>query len=128
MQGRFAESCRQACEQQGWELLPTGVLVRCGEDRRQLVAIEFFEFDQEELVRISSVMGEVASLRRDQLAIALSSNMHLAHGAMAIQGDSLCLVDTLPSDASAEEVAACIDYLARSADEYERLVYGADVH
>ena len=128
MQGRFADSCRAACANQGWELLPTGVLVLLGDGRRQLVSIEFFEYQEEELVRLWSATGPVSALSREQLATALDSNMHLAHGALAIKDDDLCLVDTLPGDADENDVAACIEFLARSADEYERVVFGTDVN
>jgi len=129
MQGRFAEKCREVCERHDWELLPTGVLVRFGDGRRQLVSLEFFEYEQEELVRFSSTIGPVEELSRERLLTVLRSNCELAHGGLAIQDEDLCLVDTLLiEDADVHAVAASIEYLARSADEYERVIYGTDDH
>ena len=129
MQGRFAEKCREVCETHNWELLPTGVLVRFGDGRRQLVSIEFFEYEQEELVRLSSIIGPVEQLSRGGLVTALRANGELAHGALAIRDEDLCLVDTLLiEDADVHAVAASIEFLARSADEYEEVLYGTDEH
>ena len=129
MQGRFAEKCREACESHDWELLPTGVLVRFGDGRRQLVSLEFFEYEQEGLVRFSSIIGPIEVLSRERLLTALRVNAGLAHGALAVQDDDLCMVDTLLiEDAEVSAVAASIEYLAQAADEYERVIYGTDNH
>ena len=125
----FADLCRQVCEAQNWELLPTGIVVRWGDGRHQLVSLEFFEFQREELVRLSTIIGRVELLSRAQLEMALESNAGLAHGALAIQNGHLCMTDTLMVMASgAAEIEAAIAYLARAADEYERSIFGTDEH
>jgi hypothetical protein len=125
----FAELCRQVCNAHNWELLPTGVVVRWGDGRHQLVGLEIFEFEREELVRLSTTIGEMEQLSRDQLTVALKTNAKLAHGALAIKNDQLCMIDTLLiSDTGAGELGAAIEYLAREADEYERAIYGTDDH
>ena len=127
MKGPFADKCRQVCEAHDWELLPTGVFVRFGDGRGQLVRLEFFEHELEELVRFSSVIGAIDSLSRERLVTALRANSGFAHGGLAIIDDDLCVVDTLIiAGAEARAVAAVIEYLARSADEYERIVFGVD--
>lgn len=123
----FSDLCRQVCESLNWELLPTGIVVRWGDGRHQLVSLEFFEFEREGLVRLSTTIGKIAELNREQLMTALRSNAELAHGALAIQGNNLCMTDTLMVAVSGPaEIEAAIEYLARTADEYERTIYGTD--
>jgi hypothetical protein len=123
----FADACRLVCEEQGWELLPTGIVVRWGDGRHQLVSLEHFEFEREELVRLSTRIGESDHLGRDQLALALETNSGLAHGALSISENHLCMTDTLlVSSADGSHIAAAVEYLARQADEYERAIYGTD--
>ena len=125
----FAESCRIVCEQHNWELLPTGIVVRWGDGRHQLVSLEFFEFEREELVRLRSVIGPVNELRKEQLVSALRANAVLAHGALAIRGNELCVIDTLMlADADTAEIEAAIEYIARTADQYESAIFKSDVY
>jgi hypothetical protein len=125
----FAESCRHVCQAHNWELLPTGIVVRWGDGRHQLVSLEFFEFEREELVRLCSVIGPVSALHREQLVSALRANAVLAHGALAILGDDICVTDTLMvTDADAGEIEAAIEHMARTADQYERTLFGTDVN
>jgi hypothetical protein len=129
LEARFAEKCREVCDAHHWELIPTGVLVRFGDGRRQVVSLEFFEFEQQELVRLSSAIGPVADLSRDELATALRSNAEIAHGALAIMDEELALVDTLLIEGlEVSALAATIEFLATSADEMERVVFQADSH
>lgn len=125
----FADRCRQVCASHDWELLPTGIMVRWGDGRRQLVRLEHFESERESLVRLSTTIGDVGRLGRSRLVQALETNATLAHGALAIQDGALCMTDTLMLETSdAEEIEATIDYLSRRADEYEQLLFGGDEH
>jgi hypothetical protein len=125
----FAEHCRHVCASQNWELLPTGIVVRFGDGRHQLVALEFFEYLREELVRLSTTIGPVESLGRSQLVLTLETNSRLPHGAFSIRGGNLCMTDTLMIETSGPaEIEAAVDYLARTADEHERLLFGSDEH
>ncbi len=123
----FAEHCRHVCAAQNWELLPTGIVIHFGDGRHQLVRLEFFEYRREELVRLTTTIGPVEALGREQLALALQTNAAIPHGALAIRGDVLCMTDTLMLEASgAAEIEAAIEYLAGAADEYERSLFGTD--
>lgn len=125
----FADLCRQVCASQNWQLLPTGIHVQWGDGRHQLVRLEFFESGREALVRLSSTIGDVDGLSREQLGRALEANATLAHGALAIMTNELCITDTLMLENSdAAEIEAAVDYLARRADEYERMLFGTDEH
>lgn len=126
-QHAFAEHCRRVCESQNWELLPTGIVVRFGDGRHQLVGLEFFEYQREALARLSSTIGAAAALSRAQLVLSLEMNARLPHGAFSIQGGNLCMTDTLMIETSGPaEIEAAVDYLARTADEHERLLFGSD--
>ena len=123
----FSELCKQVCDSQKWELLPTGIVVRWGDGRHQLVSLEPFEFEREELVRLWSIIGDVADLSREQLVTALRANSLLPHGALAIRSEQLCMADTLMlAEAGVDEIKAAIEFLARSADDLERNLFGTD--
>lgn len=129
MEPAFAAKCRDVCAAHDWELIPTGVLVRFGDGRQQLVSIEFFEFERQELVRFASAIGPVARMQGDELVTALRTNAEIAHGALAIVDDDLALVDTLLIEGlETTALAATIEFLATSADEFERVVFRTDDH
>lgn len=128
-QESFAQICRSVCDAQGWELLPTGIVVRWGDGRHQVVSLEFFEFENQNLVRLFTTIGDIPDLSRDRLAMALRVNAGLAHGAIAIKYDELCMTATLVlEDADPGEVESVVSYLARTADYYERAFFGTDEH
>ena len=125
----FGQICERVCAEEGWELLPSGIRVTGPTGRRQLVALEFFEFESEELVRLSTIIGRAGSLRKDRLLSALRVNAGLAHGALAVMHDDLVMTDTLMlRDADPGEIRASIAYLSQTADEYEKLIFGTDQH
>lgn len=128
-QQQFGELCRKVCAEQGWELLPSGVVVNWPDGRHQLVSLEFFEFRQEELVRLYSIIGSSRGLSAERLATALRVNATLAHGAIAVRDDDLIVVETLMlRDADPGEIEASIAYLAETADFYERMIFATDEH
>jgi hypothetical protein len=128
-QHSFPDLCRRICSEQGWDLQPGGVHVSLDHGRHQVVALEIFEHEREELVRFSSTIGEAGKLTPVRLTIALRINAELAHGAFAVKDDQLVMVETLLlEDADPGEVEAAIRYLARTADYYERVIFETDVH
>ncbi len=128
-QEAFGQICRRVCDQQGWELLPTGVNVKWADGRHQMVSLEFFEFEKEELVRIYTTIGGIGDLTSERLVIALRTNADLAHGALAVRDDQLIMTDTLMlDDADPGEIEASISYLAKTADYYERMLFDIDEH
>ncbi len=125
----FGRICQRVCQEQGWRLLPSGVEVRWRDGRHQVVSLEFFEFEDEELVRLYTTIGPVERLDPRRLLMALRINGTLAHGALAVRDDALVMIDTLPvEDGSAGEVEASIRYLAGTADRYEKTLFGTDEH
>jgi len=125
----FARLCERVCEEQGWKLLPTGVELRWPDGRHQLVALEFLDSEDDDLVRFSTVVGQTRSLKPDRLMLALQANARLAHGALALRDEQLIMTDTfLLADVDAAQIRASIAYLARTADDYERIFFEADEH
>lgn len=126
---RFGEICKRVCKERGWELLPSGIVVRFADGRHQVVSMEFFEFRDEEQVRLYSTIGRAGELGNESLVTALRVNATLAHGALAVREDDLVVVETLIlRDADPSEIEASISYLAETADYYERMVFGRDEH
>jgi hypothetical protein len=126
-QQRFAETLKRVCQDRGWDLLISGVRVSWANGRQQLVEIEFFPFEQEELVRLYTTIGSVETLNTVRLTIALSINAELAHGCFAVKNDHLVMTDTLMiRDADYGEIEASIKYLAETADHYEKTIFETD--
>jgi hypothetical protein len=123
----FPQLLRQVCRESSWELLPSGVRVSTPEGRHQLVELEFFQFKDEDLVRLHTTIGELEELSPTRLKIALHINADLAHGCLAIKRDQLVMADTLMlKDADYGEIEASISYLAETADHYEKTIFGTD--
>jgi hypothetical protein len=128
-QQHFAQLLERSCRERGWELLPTGISVSWPNGRRQLIELGFFEFKDEELVRLFTTIGEVDGMSALRLTVALRTNAELAHGCLAIHEDHLVMTETLMlRDARSEEIEASISYLAETADHYERTIFGTDLY
>ena len=125
----FGQTCERVSERQGWEVLPSGVRVDLPGGRRQVVSLEFFEFESQELVRLYTVIGAADALPTERLVLALQINARLAHGALAVRDGELIMANTLLlQDADAPEIEASIAYLAETADYYEKTLFGTDQH
>jgi len=126
-QEHFAQILKRVCRDRGWSLLPTGVHVNLPNDRGQLIEIEFFQFKDEELVRLFTTIGDVDGMSAVRLTVALRLNTELAHGCLAVHEDHLVMTDTLMlRDADAAEIEASIGYLAENADYYEKTIFETD--
>jgi hypothetical protein len=125
----FSNLCRRVCQEQGWELRPSGVHVDLSDGRHQVVELEVFQHEQDELVRFFTTIGKTENLTPVRLTIALRINCELAHGAFAVKNDNLVMVETLMlEDADPSEIEASIRYLAETADYYEKAIFEQDVH
>jgi hypothetical protein len=123
----FPKLLRQVCQERSWRLLPSGVRVPTSEDRHQLVELEFFQFKDEDLVRLHTTIGELEELSPTRLKIALHVNADLAHGCLAIKKDHLVMTDTLMlKDADYGEIEASIGFLAETADHFEKTIFETD--
>lgn len=125
----FEALCDRVCRRTGWELLPNGVRVHWEDGRHQLVALEFFEHGEGEFVRFSTRIGPVDRLDEERIFMALRVNAGLPHGALAVMHDALVMLDTqILEDADENRVQASVDYLARTADSYEKTLFGTDAY
>ena len=126
-QEAFPKILKQVCLERNWELFPSGVQVSWPSGRRQLVELEFFQFKDEDLVRLFTTIGQLKDLTPVRLKIALRINADLAHGCLAVKSDHLVMTDTLMlRDADYGEIEASIKYLAETADHYEKTIFETD--
>lgn len=125
----FANILRKVCAERGWELLPSGVNVKHPDGRHQVIHFELFDSGEREGVRLTSMIGEAKSMSPEQMEQALRANMDLAHGALALKDDELCLTETLSLDeAEAGEIESAVAFMAELADTYEKILFGTDRH
>ncbi len=125
----FNSTLQGICADRSWSFEPGCVEIQFADKRRQRVAFEFFSFEGRELVRIHSVIGSTRKIDSDRLNTALGLNFRLPHGALAIYKDDLVMVDTLMvQEAGPAEITAAIAYLAETADQYEKTMFGPDVN
>ncbi len=125
----FSSVCRHICEEQGWDLLPSGVQITWPDGRHQIVSLEIFQHEDEDRVRLFTTIGETADLTPVRLTIALRINAELAHGAFAVKDDDLVMVDThLLAGADPTAIEASIRFLAETADYYEKAIFETDEH
>jgi hypothetical protein len=107
--------------QQATITLPSG--------RRQVLTFERFLFEGEDMLRIFTAVGPVASLSEIQLNAVLGLNSSLAFGALAIVGDDLVMTDTFLLNGDChDQLAYSMSFMAETADRYEREIYHTDVH
>jgi hypothetical protein len=129
MSNQFRGICEQVCQEQGWTLQGNGVRVPLPEDRSQVVELETFEYEDETLVRLTTVIGGAAALSEVRIRAALELNARLPHGAFAVRSGDLVMTETLLlEDADATELEASLRYLAVTADRYEEQLFDTDEH
>lgn len=125
----FAEILRDLCSQRDWELLPSGVNVIYADGRHQVISFEIREFEERLRVRLATTIGGAKELRTEQLEQALRANFDLAHGALALDGDELRMIDTLPlEEVGPGEIESAVVYLAQMADYYEQSLFHTDTY
>ena len=123
----FDRACEALCGDEGWHWAGDAIEVPTDEERHQRVSIEFFEFEDEELVRLYTVIGSSDRIHPLKLTQALRLNFGLPHGALGLRGDDLVMIDTLMVEgADAEEIAASVEYLAETGDHFEEKLFGSD--
>ena len=121
------EIFQKVCEKHGWSQNEYEVQLDLEGGRKQKVSFELFVYEKDQMGRIYSVVGDANILSETQLRSALGINNGLAHGALAIRSGELVVSDTfLMSDADEGEVEASIRFLAKTADRYEKVLFGSD--
>ena len=123
----FARLTARVCRENGFALEPGGARVSLPESRTQLVAMEHFEYLERERVRLWTRIGPGSDIGHVQMEAVLRVNARLPHGALGLRDESLVLCHTLAVDeVGADEIEAAIRFLAETADEYERTIFGTD--
>jgi hypothetical protein len=117
------------CAARGWVRRGSQIELPLAGGRTQRIELETFSDTDRERVRITTGVGAVASLAPDRLRDALRVNNGLAHGAIAIRGANLVLTDTFPAHGvTPEDVEKALRFLAETADLYELVLFGTDLH
>ena len=115
------------CRREGWPLDGNAVSVPLPGGRHQRITVEVIVEDDEELLRLHTRIGDAIVLTETRLRAAMRMNARLRLGALAIDGDSLAMVDVLLlRKADPDEVRATVLYLARKADEFELALFESD--
>ncbi len=118
---------------QGWEARQDdgrpGLAVPLARGRTQFVWITEFTDAGREMVRFTTRIGKVAGLGESRFRAALEVNLRIPHGCLAVDGEHMVLTETRRLDAAAPgDSGEAVQFLARQADAYERLIFGTDTH
>jgi len=97
--------------------------------RKQFVAVSEFKDDSQAMVRFTTQIGPADRLEPTRLRSALELNLRLPHGCLAVDGKHLVMTVTRPlQTTTAQTSATAVEFIARQADQYEKLIYQTDVH
>ncbi len=121
----------QAAIDGAWEMgdgsSPAAVLIPQSDGRNQRVFVLEFEVENAARIRVTSVIGPAGD-STTRLRSALSLNLNLPEGAIALDGEKLVLTETLLlTTTTPETFAAAIRFVATNADRYERILFKTDV-
>jgi diaminopimelate epimerase len=121
----FARLTERVCRENGFALELGGARVSLPEARTQLVALEQFEYLERERVRLWARIGPEADIGHVRMEAALRANAGLPHGALGLRDESLILSHALALDeVGADELEAAIHFLAETAGDYEKTIFG----
>lgn len=126
---RFTETLARVCERNQWTSDANTVDIGFDSGRRQSVRLEFFDFEEREIVRFFTTIGDAERIDPLRLSQGLRVTFGLPHGALALHKNDLVMVDTLMiADADDGEIEAILQYLAETADHFEQTMFGGDAH
>ena len=120
-------------ELKGWATVTekghTALCVPQSGNRHQSVRLTPFTNADHPMVRFTTEIGLADRLEIGRLRSALELNYRLPFGCLAIEGDQLVLTETRPLKTTTPQTSGdAIDFLARQADQYEKLIFKTDVH
>ena len=127
------ELVSQIARDRGWEAREDdgrlGLAVSLERGRTQFVRFAEFADAGQKRVRFSTRIGKIAGLGEARFRAALEVNFRLPHGCLALDGEHMVLTETWSLDAAAAGASSeAVEFLARQADSYERLIFGTDTH
>ena len=121
------EVFQKVCDKNGWSMDGNAAEITLDDGRRQRVFVEVFSHEDDKMARAFTVIGSSEALSQTRAQSALGLNFGLSHGALAIHDGNLVMTDTfLIKDADEDEVEASVRFLSKTADRYEKLIYGTD--
>jgi hypothetical protein len=98
-------------------------------NRRQVVAISQFKDEEHAMIRFTTLIGGTDRLEAARMRSALELNLRLPHGCLAFDGTQLVMTETRPLKTSTPETTGdALEFMARQADTYEKLIYNTDEH
>jgi hypothetical protein len=117
----------------GWKAVRekgiAGLAIPQAGNRKQVIAVSQFEDEGRAMLRFTSRIGETDDLEQSRLLSALKLNIRMPHGCLAVDGTHLVMTETRPLQTSSPETTGdTLEFMARQADQYERLIYKTDVH
>jgi len=106
-----------------------GFEVPQADSRKQFVAVSEFRDESQPMVRFTTRIGPADRLDPKRLRSALELNSHLPHGCLAVDAGHLVMTNTRPLKTTTPETSGkVIEFIARQADQYEKLIFQTDVH
>jgi hypothetical protein len=98
-------------------------------NRKQSVAVTEFKDEGQAMLRFTTRIGKTDKLEPERMRTALKLNLRLPHGCLAVDGTQLVMTETRPLKTSTPETTGdALEFMARQADQYEKLIYKTDVH
>jgi hypothetical protein len=98
-------------------------------NRKQVIAVSEFKDEGQAMLRFTTQIGKTDRLEPARMRSALKLNLRLAHGCLAVDGTQLVMTETRPLKTSTPETTGdALEFMARQADTYEKLIYNTDVH
>ncbi len=117
------------CLRKDWQCDGHQATIKLPGGRHQVLSFEPFLHYGEDMLRIYTAVGPVAPLSDIQLNAVLGLNTSLAFGALAIAGADLVMTDTVLLKGDCHDLLAlAMDFMAETADRYEREIYHSDFH
>lgn len=117
------------CMRNKWQLTGRQATLPIEGGRTQVIELERFQFQGEDMARIFTLVGPADELSTVQLNAILGINFSLAFGALAFAKGQLVMADTfLIRHIDHDQLAFSMNFLAQTADDYERQIYGTDEH
>lgn len=99
-------------------------------ERHQVVTAQQWIYEKKRFLKFYTPVAKVGALKPAKLKQLLILNSSLVYGSFALAGDDVVLTATLdlslPPDIAADTCINLLQKLAKTADSYEKLVFGRD--
>lgn len=111
----------------GWDVDGRFVTVAVAGGRTQTVRCEEVDEGDGLMLRVSTTVGDASELSASRLRAALGLNWRLRLGSLAIHAQTLKMTHFFPAKKVEDEaLVEVVEYLALTADTYEKHLFGVD--